>query len=619
MQQPYIIAAQLLYGMTTINRAWYTREDQVSPLMFKLTKEQLETNQEREQNMAKIMTQLDILSKNVMGAGARSVNVVGGRCVNPDEAKFEALYNKKLNFLANQGGGYRSNYPWQGVNQGWNRDEGWKDRDRELRDRNPTWKERDREKDRYVTPYKCRKPKDSEGGRSEDMLSCILNKVEGSDKILKEMNEDVSTLSQTIGEQNVQSVTRRRGRRARLGPPLNSRNFDIGVCKTWRTQEQIDMARPKVAGRNMPPRNRAKGIKSNEDAAASRAKATKHPTTGGKGQGKGKAPALASPEISSDSDVIYVTHLTTSESEGEHQEDQAETSEPEDELLAAQRAELRSKKMNDPSRIRTPQSTTPPPAQAQTVVLVPPVKGPSPKSMNRLKTEGLRTIIKEKRLSTDGVIDRYSEIMSCLRSYKFQPFTKPRGPYIPNWVREFYSAYSALVPQRKKTTTKFKSVDYMVVRDKKVKCDSDAISVVLGCSNDIDDDCQHMIMKKMLENMNKWLAPLISDGTPKWLEVGAPIEKNDLNIAARFWFGLISSTIMPSHNESILHQAKAACFGCIIDKTRLDLEAPLPTPAPGPSGTSSATPSITPSSSTAPVTPRSGTSAAAGRGRLPLT
>jgi len=61
--------------------------------------------------MAKIMTQLDILSKNIMGASARNVNVVGLGCTNPEETKFEALYNEEVNFLANQGGGYRSNYP----------------------------------------------------------------------------------------------------------------------------------------------------------------------------------------------------------------------------------------------------------------------------------------------------------------------------------------------------------------------------------------------------------------------------------------------------------------------------------------------------------------------------
>uniref|UniRef100_M1DU78 Uncharacterized protein n=1 Tax=Solanum tuberosum TaxID=4113 RepID=M1DU78_SOLTU len=138
-----------------------------------------------------------------------------------------------------------------------------------------------------------------------------------------------------------------------------------------------DMARPKVAGRNMPARKRAKGIKINEDATASRAKATKLPTTGGKGKGKGKAPDLTSPEHP---------------------------------------------RLNDPSRIRATQATTTHPAPAQDVVLAPPVQGPPPRAMNRLKTKGLRTIIEEKRLSTNGVIDRYPEIMSCLRSHKFQLF-----------------------------------------------------------------------------------------------------------------------------------------------------------------------------------------------------
>uniref|UniRef100_M1DE87 Uncharacterized protein n=1 Tax=Solanum tuberosum TaxID=4113 RepID=M1DE87_SOLTU len=253
--------------------------------------------------MAKIMTQLDILSKNVMGDGARSVNVVGIRCVNPDEAKLEALYNEEMNFLANQG----------------------------------------------------------------------------------------------------------------------------------------DMATPKVDGTNMPPQNTPKGIKINEDAATSTAKATKLPTTGGKGKGKSKAPAPASPEVSSNSDVIYAIRLITSET---------------------QRAELCSKRLNDPSRIRTSQTTTPSPTVAHALVLAPPVKDPPLPSMNRLKTKGLRTIIEEKRLSTDGVIDRYPEIMSYLRLHKFQLFTKP-----PNWVREFYSTYSSLIAQEKKPTTKFKPVDYVVVKD----------------------------------------------------------------------------------------------------------------------------------------------------------
>ncbi|WMV38357.1 hypothetical protein MTR67_031742 [Solanum verrucosum] len=70
-------------------------------------------------------------------------------------------------------------------------------------------------------------------------------------------------------------------------------------------------------------------------------------------------------DASFDSDNIYATHLTTSESEGEHQDPQATTSESEeDELVAAQIAGLRSKRMNDPSRIRNLQAITTPSAPA---------------------------------------------------------------------------------------------------------------------------------------------------------------------------------------------------------------------------------------------------------------
>uniref|UniRef100_M1DPX0 Integrase core domain containing protein n=1 Tax=Solanum tuberosum TaxID=4113 RepID=M1DPX0_SOLTU len=172
------------------------------------------------------------------------------------------------------------------------------------------------------------------------------------------------------------------------------------------------MARPKVAGRDMLPCKRAKGITINEDAFVSKEKATKLPTTSGKGKEKGKEPAPESPEVNSDSERVYASHFTTSEIEGEHQDPQAAIFEPEDDqLMLSRRAEMRSKRLNDPSRIREPQATAPP-VPDQAVVPTPPAQGPPPRSMNRLKAEGLRTIIEEKMLSIDGVIDIYPEIWS---------------------------------------------------------------------------------------------------------------------------------------------------------------------------------------------------------------
>ena len=57
---------------------------------------------------------------------------------------------------------------------------------------------KDLEKDRYVLPYEWKKPKDSKGGKSDDMLSHILNKFTGSDKMLTSMKEDVSTLTKIV-------------------------------------------------------------------------------------------------------------------------------------------------------------------------------------------------------------------------------------------------------------------------------------------------------------------------------------------------------------------------------------------------------------------------------------
>lgn len=117
----------------------------------------------------------------------------------------------------------------------------------------------------------------------------------------------------------------------------------------------------------------------------------------------------------------------------------------------------------------------------------------------------------------------------------------------------------------------FKLNDFVVFKGKKEKCLCSDINAVLGCPLDIMHDYIYLVEKNTLEDLKVWVEPLISDVTQRWIEAGAPIEKKDLNVAARYRFGFRSSIIMLFQNESILRQPKATCLGSIIDRHRLNL------------------------------------------------
>uniref|UniRef100_M1DJJ6 Polyprotein protein n=1 Tax=Solanum tuberosum TaxID=4113 RepID=M1DJJ6_SOLTU len=103
------------------------------------------------------------------------------------------------------------------------------------------------------------------------------------------------------------------------------------------------------------------------------------------------------------------------------------------------------------------------PTLALTVVPAP-VQDPPSRLLNRLNVEGLRTILEEKLLSTEGLVGRYSKVRDTLQYHRFEQFTRPQGPYIPTWVREFYSAYGDLVPKGQKTASTFRPIESIMVQ-----------------------------------------------------------------------------------------------------------------------------------------------------------
>uniref|UniRef100_M1DS00 Integrase core domain containing protein n=1 Tax=Solanum tuberosum TaxID=4113 RepID=M1DS00_SOLTU len=125
-----------------------------------------------------------------------------------------------------------------------------------------------------------------------------------------------------------------------------------------------------------------------------------------------------------------------------------------DKRLASEsrRIELCARARHDPSRVpttATPSAVDTVPAPAPSMAPVPLVV-PLPRLVNRLKEDGLRTILEEKLLSIEGLEGRYSDVRDTLHFHRFEYFTRPRGPYIRLWVWEFYTTYDDLVPKRKK-------------------------------------------------------------------------------------------------------------------------------------------------------------------------
>ncbi|KAG5630790.1 hypothetical protein H5410_002507 [Solanum commersonii] len=166
----------------------------------------------------------------------------------------------------------------------------------------------------------------------------------------------------------------------------------------------------------------------------------------------------------------------------------------------------------------TPPTTEPVPLAPPSVDPTLPVAPPLPRLLNRLKGDGLQTILEEKLLLAEGLEGKHDEARrsSVTAEHINIELGQPLHLVLP------YLGFS-IVP-------------------------------------DLDD-------------LKGWLALMISDITPRRLDAGSPIEKRDMNIGSRYWFGFMSSTIMPSQNESIMRHPKAACLGDGCE-SQIDIDIP---------------------------------------------
>ncbi|XP_049362867.1 uncharacterized protein LOC125827604 [Solanum verrucosum] len=143
--------------MTKDNQTWYTKDDQVSPLCFRLTQEQIEKERERDKNIKKMLSQMEILQEHMKGT----------------HGVFRVEEGSSSGYSI-PGGDEPRKY--------------WQD-----------WAKQDDQEEDHTHLSESPKSKGSASSpRINYLLSRILNKVEGSDDLLKGMKDDFSTLNNKV-------------------------------------------------------------------------------------------------------------------------------------------------------------------------------------------------------------------------------------------------------------------------------------------------------------------------------------------------------------------------------------------------------------------------------------
>lgn len=88
---------------------------------------------------------------------------------------------------------------------------------------------------------------------------------------------------------------------------------------------------------------------------------------------------------------------------------------------------------------------------------------------------------------------------------------------------KFHVSYENILPQERREITTLKLVDLVVVQWRNCNYNHDIFNIILDLSENYEDVYKHIITTKNLDNMKRWLSPLISDKNVNQLEAGAGI------------------------------------------------------------------------------------------------
>ncbi|WMV29838.1 hypothetical protein MTR67_023223 [Solanum verrucosum] len=223
-----------------------------------------------------------------------------------------------------------------------------------------------------------------------------------------------------VGDRKEKSVCRRTVSRCSFGSPKVTEYEDpkgqskklMELTKRWIAEligdpDLLYMSRTNLG---MPPRKRTRGIVIIKGGTNPPKMGLTKPLTGGKG--KHKRPASEVPEHSDRERVSAASHAALTEPE-------------DDQPLESQWVKICGRCC--PYSTRVPSTSTPAdsvPAPASPVAPVPPVV-PPPRLRNRLKVDGLRTILQQKLFSTEGLEGKYSSVRDTLHYHLFEQVTRP--------------------------------------------------------------------------------------------------------------------------------------------------------------------------------------------------